>query len=290
MRSATPAAGGLSNTNVRVRIAEPDAELRLRVFHRGAAVAALEHAVAARLAGTVPLPHCHLHGDDGPDGRPFALYAWVDGERLETTALDPDGSRQIGRDCGRVLAAIHSVRFARTGLLDAQLSVCEPFAAGSAGLVAFAARVLGAPALRARLGEPLATEFEAWLPGAAGPLDAVRGASLCHGDFGASNLIVRREPEGWRIAAVLDWEYACAGTPFGDLGNLLRPPLGGAPGFADAVAHGYRDAGGSLPDDWRHLAQLSDLFAWIEFAGREHAGAGVLASVRERIRATMREP
>jgi hypothetical protein len=54
------------------------------------------------------------------------------------------------------------------------------------------------------------------------------------------------------IAAVVDWEFAfSSGSPFIDLGNLLRPPLGDLPGFEEAVADGYRAAGRVLPDDWR---------------------------------------
>lgn len=285
-----PAEGGFSNTNLRVQIRNPDRQLRVRVFHRGAEVAHLELAVAQRLCDHVPIPYCHDFDESGPDGRPVAIYDWVEGERLEQAQIDAHQGMAVARDCGRILAAIHAVRFPQTGLLDANLRVREPFAAGAAGLVDFASSRFANSDARDRIGQPLADAFEGWLPGAAGALDAISDATLCHGDFGASNLIVRRGEAGdWGIVAVLDWEYACSGTVFGDLGNLLRPPLGEREGFSEDVAAGFRDAGGSLPENWLTLTRLSDLFAWIEFASRALIDESVLETVRERISATMRE-
>jgi len=86
---------------------------------------------------------------------------------------------------------------------------------------------------------------------------------------------------------VLDWEYACAGTATGDLGNLLRPPFDTAAGFEAAVIGGYRNAGGTLPDRWKDLALLADLFAWLEFLGRAQLDRNVANSARHRIVYTM---
>ena len=89
------------------------------------------------------------------------------------------------------------------------------------------------------------------------------------------------------MAAVLDWEFAFAGSPFFDLGNLLRPPLGSRPGFADAVAAGYRTAGGDLPPEWRRMAALADLFSWAEFLTRPTVSDAVVNTARQRITETM---
>lgn len=283
------AVGGLSNTNIKVWCDHSAEPLRLRLFRRGADVAELEHAVMQRVAPDVPLPRCHCTSTDGPDGRPYAIYDWVDGERLENADLGLAARRDIGRDIGRILAAIHRTRFERTGYLNNHLEVSEPFDVSGAGLVRFARSVLESDRGRDRLGSDTALEFLAWLDRNAGSLDGpdANTAVLCHGDFGASNLIVSARAGHWRVVAVLDWEYACAGTPFGDLGNLLRPPLGTATGFEAAVIDSYRSAGGTLPANWKDLALLTDLFAWLEFLGREPLHESVIASARSRIAFTM---
>ena len=47
-------------------------------------------------------------------------------------------------------------------------------------------------------------------------------ARLVHGDFGAANILVRQVQGAWQVAAVIDWEFAFAGTPLFDLGHFLR--------------------------------------------------------------------
>lgn len=125
---------------------------------------------------------------------------------------------------------------------------------------------------------------------AQGDLLAARTAAPClvHGDFGGSNLLVRQEAGHWAVAAVLDWEFAFAGVPFVDFGNLLRPPLGDRPGFAAAVAAGYRLAGGDLPEDWRHRSRVIDLFAWLQFLARPDASDALITDACQMVAATIR--
>ena len=67
---------------------------------------------------------------------------------------------------------------------------------------------------------------------------------LAHSDFDASNILIAQQAGGaFKIAAILDWEFAFAGGPSFDFGHLLRPPLGDDPGFIEGVCAGYRAAG-----------------------------------------------
>jgi aminoglycoside phosphotransferase (APT) family kinase protein len=87
---------------------------------------------------------------------------------------------------------------------------------------------------------------------------------LVHGDFNTKNLLV--DPVTWELAGVLDWEFAHAGSPFADLGNLTRferePRLVAA--IADAVAH-FAPA---CPENALEKARAADLWAQIELAAR----------------------
>jgi aminoglycoside phosphotransferase (APT) family kinase protein len=86
---------------------------------------------------------------------------------------------------------------------------------------------------------------------------------------------------------VIDWEFAFSGSPMMDLGNLLRPPLGELPGFEDAVAGGYRGAGGVLPDDWRRLTLYNGLADWASFLGRPRINHALIDDARRMISRTL---
>jgi aminoglycoside phosphotransferase (APT) family kinase protein len=62
----------------------------------------------------------------------------------------------------------------------------------------------------------------------------------------------------WRINGVIDWETTTTGSPLVDIGSLFRYSRRYDAAFCDAFAAGYRDAGGTLPDDWLKTARLLD--------------------------------
>ena len=57
--------------------------------------------------------------------------------------------------------------------------------------------------------------------------------------------------------------------------------------LADAVAGGYRAAGGRLPPDWRRRAAIADLGAWAELLSRQHASRALIADARATITRTL---
>jgi aminoglycoside phosphotransferase (APT) family kinase protein len=286
----TELSGGLANTNLRLDL-DGHPPVVLRLFQRDPAQAAKERAIHALAAERgLPAPRLLGSSDDPVTGLPFALLEWIDGQRLDEAARELDDSAllPLGRSIGGALAAIHAVRFDRSGFFDGSMAVAEPVDAGGAGLIGFLRHVLVDGPGGERLGRDLAGRLVAFAGREAGLLDHWPGPPcLTHSDFGGTNILVRPEASGWAVAAVLDWEFAFAGNPFFDFGNLLRPPLGPRPGFADAVAAGYRAAGGDLPAGWRRMAALADLFSWAEFLTRPTVSDAVVATARHRITETM---
>jgi len=47
-------------------------------------------------------------------------------------------------------------------------------------------------------------------------------AHLVHGDFGNRNVLVRKVTKKWTVSAVLDWEFAIAGSPLTDVGHPVK--------------------------------------------------------------------
>jgi aminoglycoside phosphotransferase (APT) family kinase protein len=265
--AVAPQSGGLSNTNLRVVLAAGRA-VNLRLYQGTAETAGKEHALAALLAGAGVAHARFLYLD--PADPPWAVQECIEGERLDTLLprLDPAGRLRCGEAVGRVLAAIHAIPFPHAGFLDAAARVGPPIDLGATGLLDFlrervvhgrAGPRLGAArtALLMDFAARQAPRLEDWMP----------PAGLVHGDFNPTNLLLRPSGGTWAVAAVLDWEYALAGYPPLDFGNLLRLPR--EPEFIDGLAAGYRDGGGHLPAEWRHIATIADLFAWADTLSRD---------------------
>ena len=118
-------------------------------------------------------------------------------------------------------------------------------------------------------------------------LDDDRRVCLVHGDFNAKNLLV--DPAALEVTGVLDWEFAMAGSPHADLGNLLRFDRSAT--FVDAVISAYRGfmPAPLVPDvgDLLARARAADLFALVELAARQWlAASGDLARGRAAERVT----
>jgi aminoglycoside phosphotransferase (APT) family kinase protein len=270
--------GGLANTNIRVALAGVPMRVLLRLYQRDPAQARKEAAIARRLEGIVPVPRVLHLGER--DGQVFALLEWMEGARLELELDDAARRETLGRAAGEALARIHSVTFDDAGLLDGDLDVAVPVLVDRAWLQHF---------LRVSLIEGGGVRFvprdlaEAVLAFAARHGDARWGGAYClaHCDYNGSNILVRNG----RVSAVLDWEFAFAGTPAQDFGNLLRnhPQTD----FIDAVVRGYRDAGGSVPDDWRRLAMTADLASWADFLARPVVDPTLVEDALAALRATI---
>ena len=287
--AAAPLSGGLANTNLRLVLDGDPGQALLRIYQRDPAQAEKEATLHRLVAGRVPAPRFLAPpATDAESGLRFAILEWMPGEPLERVlpGLHPAGLRVLGRSVGRTLAAVHAFAFPAAGFLDGQLRVVHPVAGGRDGLLGFLRRCLVDGIGGDRLG-PADTAAVLAFAGPAGDRLAAWEARPClvHADFNGSNLLAA----GDTVTAVLDWEFAFAGWPAFDFGNLLRPPAGRLEGFADAAADGYRAAGGALPDDWRRLAMIADLYAWADFLARPDATDGLVRDAVAMVRSIVAE-
>jgi aminoglycoside phosphotransferase (APT) family kinase protein len=289
--SVQPVTGGLVNTNLKVTLDAPPYNVLLRLFQREPLQARIEAAVDALLGNNVPRARfLHFDQTNPVTGHPYAVLQWIDGTQLGTAATNADDAAlaELGARTGEVLAHIHSFRFDRHGFFAADLSVPTAIDLDRAGLLAFMHQCLCDGPGSERLGPELTAAVFAFVERAGDRLNAWLGTpSLTHADFNPSNILVRRNRDAWRIAAVLDWEFALSATPALDFGNLLRPPFGSRPPFVKALAQAYRAAGGFLPDDWLRIARMADLFAWADLLGRRSEDPALTLDARRIIAATL---
>jgi aminoglycoside phosphotransferase (APT) family kinase protein len=264
--------GGLVNGNFRVSLEGEPADVLLRIYRRGYLAAEVEFALSRLISGEIPAARFYHFSIENPvNGLPFAICEWMPGVPLGKAEGD---FAAIGLSVGQVLAKIHSFRFPATGFFDADLKIQQPVGADGAMLQDFVGHSLRTGLAGQRLDSDLASKLVKFVAREGDLLDGHPATPcLSHSDFNASNVLVVDSS----VSAVLDWEFAWAGSPYFDLGNLMRPPLGERPGFGEAVAAGYRSARGFLPDDWQRRARVADLLSWVDFLNRPKAGPVLVA-------------
>jgi aminoglycoside phosphotransferase (APT) family kinase protein len=279
--SVAPVGGGLTNTNYKITFNHHEAVL-LRLYQRGVAAARKELAVTRLIASRVPvLKYRYFAESNDITGHPYAILDWADA--VDFQHLLPQFSRDrrnaIGAGIGAVLAAIHQFTFTMFGFFDTALAVQGPIDFDRRGLLAYLNQTLVDGPGGARLGRELTRDLMAYAERHGDRLKSwLSQACLVHGDFNAANILV--EPDTGAVAAVIDWEYALSATPAIDFGNLLRPPFDEDDGFADAVARAYTRAGGFLPDDWRRLARLADVFSFADILSQPQVADVVVEDSR----------
>ncbi|MGI9287449.1 MAG: phosphotransferase family protein [Pseudomonadales bacterium] len=209
-------------------------------------------------AAGIPAPAIHylLSPEDGL-GAGF-LMEWLEGETLGSRIVRSEslaGVRpKLARQCGEILARIHSMDYEAAGLSEL-LSVVTP-----------QDRVRQTWGLYRNLdtAQPMIDYVARWM---LDNLPTTERMSLVHGDFRNGNLMVNSQG----INAVLDWELAHIGDPVRDLGWLCvnswrfgnsQLAVGGF-GNTDDLLAGYRSVSTmkfSAQD--LHFWQLFGSFWW----------------------------
>ena len=214
-------AGGRSNLTYRLDVGSSRLVLRRPPLGHVLPTAhdmAREFRVLTALNGTsIPVPApVALCSDPEIIGAPFYLMKYVDGLVLRTpedgARLTPGQARQLSERLAGMLAAIHAVDIAATGLT------------GFGRPQGYLARQL---ARWQRQWELSATRempgYDRLVQRLAAGLPADGEHTLVHGDFRLDNMLVTLGASGGQpaIAAVVDWEMSTLGDPLADLGLTL---------------------------------------------------------------------
>lgn len=271
--SLTPLSGGWSGQTFLAEAAGERSVVRIYADpgHRGAAAHEVDAALLRLVRGLVPVPEVlELRRADPATGLPALLVtSYVEGVRgdLLLPTLDPDGLAVLGGRLGDLLADLAGMPMLRPGpFVDGDLAIGS-FGAPD-GLPGFvddhADRLVGfGPAELAGLRD-VAVSAQALL-------DTVDRVCLVHSDLNPKNLLL--DPASLTVTAVLDWEFAHAGHPYTDLGNLLRFDREAT--FVEAVLGAFTARRGGTPAAALDLARAADLWALVDLAAR--AGANPVA-------------
>jgi aminoglycoside phosphotransferase (APT) family kinase protein len=185
------------------------------------------------------------------------------------------------RETGEVLARLQSFSFETPGFFGETMDVATPWPSGRHEIVGLMERCLFNDVAGDRLGDDLTQRAWSYVRQNQDSLCSIeQHAMLVHGDFNGFNVIVSRSGVP-RVAALIDWEYAHAGTPLLDLASMLRRPGRNLPTwFEQELLRGYRMAGGVLPSDWKRAAQVVDVVRLCTFVRSPNVGEFAVDGVR----------
>ena len=267
LASLTPLDGGWSGETFLAEAAGERSVVRIyaRPSHRGAAAHEVDAALLRLVKGLLPVPEVlEVRRADEATGMPALLVtSFLPGERLELVLprLADTQRATLGGSLGELLADLGGMPTLSTGpFIDGRLTIgsFEPDLDGLPAAVELAESRLGwwSPDELTGLRE-VAVDAQALL-------DTVGRRVLVHSDFNAKNLLV--DPDSLEVTGLLDWEYAHAGHPFTDLGNLLRFERDEV--FTNAVLAAYTGRRGGSAGDALALARAADLWALVDLAAR----------------------
>jgi aminoglycoside phosphotransferase (APT) family kinase protein len=291
VRATRTLAGGFSHETCLLTLADGTRA----VARLGGGDPAVEAAVMNAARAHVPVPEVLFvvpggspePGGPAEQGRPAMVIEYVpgtplshvlgrDGDRAGEAPLPPAELHDLGRVVGTIAARIGLVECAGPGFFaspDLSVSSGPPWSRQLAG---FAATCLESVP-ESRLDAATRAGWASLCAAHAGALTAIdQVARLVHADLNPKNLLVSRAADGWRVDAVLDWEFSFAGCPFADAANMVRfasdYPPGFAAGFVDGFAAG-QSAGPplnrpALPADWLYLGRVLDMFALSDLVTR----------------------
>ena len=230
-------------------------------------------AVLALVRGLLPVAEVlEVRRADSAAQQPGLLItSWLPGERgdLVLDGLDEDGLSRLGAAMGHVAATLAGMPMRHPGpFLDAELTLGR-FAEG--GLVEWVETRLQAWSDSDRAGLVRVAEP------AQGLLDGVARACLVHSDLNPKNVLV--DPATGDITGVVDWEFAHAGHPWTDLGNVLRFDRHDA--YVRAALAAWVGLRGGSTRSVLDGARAADLWALIDLAAR--SGENPVATRAERL-------
>lgn len=142
--------------------------------------------------------------------RDWALFEWRPGRSWESVAgtIEPEAADALWREFGGVVRAVHELPATRFGYPDPM-----PAHASHGDWFATVVDDLAADLAEQRVKVAGLARYRQLLRDGRHRLDAIDAPRLVHGDLWSRNVLVDRNPRGWRITALLDAERAFFGDP-----------------------------------------------------------------------------
>lgn len=253
--SATLLSEGCANTNYKVDLADGRSVV-LRIYLREHNALDRELGLCNLIQTKLPIPQIYYH-----DARcqliehPYAIVEYIEGELMRQVILSqPSSSADCAFAAGTVLNQLKKITLAHGGFFqDRQLTI-RPFNPEEE-YTAYAFNCLDQDNVQESLGKEQSKRIKAFIKTNQSYLPSEQEVNLTHADFDPANMLVKKVDGHYQLAALLDWEFAFAGTYLLDMGMFLRYSHRLPKAYESQFIRAFDD----LPDNWKKSAKLMDL-------------------------------
>lgn len=223
LENITLLSDGCANSNYKITFSDNHPPLCLRLYQRDQAALRRELFLHQIVEAKIPVP-TFLYTDASCQlmDVPYALLSWVGGMPLRHLLLQDAfvNLELVLQQAATYLSTLASVTYPQGGFFSDNGRI-QPFTPQE-DLLTFGKSCLETPSISSYLGAPLCTQITHILADNHCLLPPMKPANLTHGDFDASNILIKHTHGNWHITALLDWEFSFAGSFYFDMGTFLR--------------------------------------------------------------------
>ena len=256
---------GCANTNYKITFQNDRPPLVIRIYMREKSALKREVAIHRLVANTIPVPK-HYYFDDLCHHYPYAysIMEWIDGRLMREIVLSKDDKAisDIVFEAGQYLDELRKIKFDKGGFFDETLSI-RPFTQEEKYLP-YVLSLLQENNVKDSLGHSLLDSVKKLVEKNSHLLPDLDNANLTHSDYDPANIMVKNFNGTWKIAAILDWEFAYSGTYLLDMGLMLRYSHKLPKYYEDKFIEGVESTGHQLPENWKKQAKLMDLLCLLQ--------------------------
>lgn len=265
IKSLTFLSDGCANTNYKITFQNDTSPLVLRIYVREKNSLAREKGLHQLLKRTLPVP-LFFYNDASCTliQNPYALMEWKEGELMRTVILKGDEKdiSECAFSAGKYLSVLRNIKFDQNGFFDENLKV-RPFTKEEE-FIHFGLGLLKQKTVRENFSPSILVDLERIFYASGPILPKSNEANLTHADFDPANMLVTKIEGKWQISAILDWEFAFAGSYLMDIGLMLRYAHKLPKTYEDSFLEGIQDSDIQLPSTWKLTAKLMDLLCLLQ--------------------------
>jgi aminoglycoside phosphotransferase (APT) family kinase protein len=251
---------GCANTNYKITFKNGKSPVVVRIYVREKSALKRELGIHKLVKSIIPVPrHLYTNASCNNYTHPYAIMEWIDGMLMREVIFtsDENAISQCAFEAGRYLDKLRQIPFAEGGFFQEDMKI-RPFDPGEQYLP-FVMMLLQDPIVTESLGNDLHATVKALVTKNVAILPSENDSNLTHADYDPANMLVKQINGRWEIAAILDWEFAFAGTYLLDIGMMLRYSHKLPACYENSFISGIQHSGFHLPPNWKKQAKLMDL-------------------------------
>ncbi|MBX3710080.1 MAG: aminoglycoside phosphotransferase family protein [Gammaproteobacteria bacterium] len=282
---------GCANTNYKVTFKNSRLPVVIRIYLREKTALAREVAIYKLVADKMPVA-AHLYFDESCTlyPHPYSIMEWIKGKLLREVILSKNENaiRQSTFEAGLYLNELRQIKFTHGGFFQENLQI-RPFTKEEEYLP-YVLSLLDEESIKNDLDPGLHGAVIKLVNTYSKLLPDENEANLTHADYDPANMMVTEVNGKWKIAAILDWEFAFAGTYLLDIGMMLRYSHRLPSYYENNFITGITSNGFYLPEEWKKQAKLMDLLCLLQlvhyspFAERPKMNRDVVSLIADTIR------